>query len=45
MALVGILIFFLSIFSFVPRGWLFVSIALIVLSLVAYFVQEFGPRR
>jgi len=45
LAIVGILIFFSGVFSFAPRMFVFVGIALIALAYVSFFVEEFGPRR
>lgn len=43
-ALVGILVFFLGLFAG-PRMLVFTGVALIVLALSAYALEEFGPRR
>lgn len=43
-ALVGILAFFSGLFG-APRPLVFVGVALILLSLVAYFLEEQGQRR
>lgn len=40
----GLLFFFFGLFG-PMRMWMFVGVALIVLALIAYFVEEFGPRR
>jgi hypothetical protein len=45
LAIVGILTFFSAVFSFTPRMFVFTGVALFALSLVAFFVEEFGPRR
>lgn len=44
-ALVGLAAFFASVFSFVPRMFLVIGIALIVVSLIAFFVEEAAERR
>ena len=44
MTAVGLLLFFFGICG-PTRTFLFVGVALIALSFVAYFVEEFGPRR
>jgi hypothetical protein len=45
MALVGILMFFLGVFSIAPRMFVFVGVGVIALSLAAFFIEEFSPRR
>lgn len=42
-ALVGLAAFFLGLFGPV-RNIMFIGLALIGIALVAYFVEEFGPR-
>jgi len=44
-AIIGFLTFLSAVFSFTPRVFLIVGIGLIVLSFVAFFLEEFGPRR
>ncbi len=44
-AIIGILTFFSGVFSLAPRMFVFAGVALIALALVAFFVEEFGPRR
>jgi hypothetical protein len=44
-ALLGLLAFFASVFSLVSRPFLIIGIALIVISLVAYFIEESVERR
>ncbi|HEX3100316.1 MAG TPA: hypothetical protein VHQ01_00915 [Pyrinomonadaceae bacterium] len=44
-AFVGLLAFFAGVFSFVPRMVMVAGIALIALSLVSFFVEEFEQRR
>ena len=43
-AVAGLAAFFLGLFGPV-RNIMFVGIALIILAFVAYFVEEFGPRK
>ena len=45
LAVVGILTFFAGVFGFAPRTFVFVGIALIVISYVSFFVEELGHRR
>ncbi len=45
LAVVGVLTFFAGVFSFAPRMYVFVGVALIVLSYVTFFVEELGNRR
>jgi hypothetical protein len=45
LAIVGLLTVIAAALSFVPRTFLFVGIGMIVLSFVAFAVEEFGPRR
>ncbi|CAN5359720.1 hypothetical protein BH10ACI2_BH10ACI2_22510 [soil metagenome] len=45
MAIIGLLAFFSGVFSFAPRMFVFVGVAIIVLSLAAYFVEELQNRR
>ncbi|MFN0278946.1 MAG: hypothetical protein ACKVRN_10120 [Pyrinomonadaceae bacterium] len=45
LAILGLLAFFAGVFSFLPKMIMFVGIALIVLSLVAYYIEELGQRR
>ena len=42
--LVGVVLFFLGIFG-APRTFAFVGLGLIGISLTAFFLEEFGPRR
>ena len=42
--LVGILLFFAGIFG-APRTFAFVGLALIGISLVAFYLEEFGPGK
>ncbi len=41
---VGVVLFFLGIFG-APRTFAFVGLALIGISLVAFFLEEFGPGK
>ena len=43
-AFVGILAFFSGVFSILPRTVMIAGIALIVLALVSFFVEELGQR-
>ena len=44
-AVVGLISFFLGVFSFAPRSFLIAGIAIIGVSLVAFFVEELSSRR
>jgi xanthine/uracil permease len=44
-AIVGLLAFFAAVFSLVPRTFLLVGVALIVLSLAAFYAEELGHRK
>ena len=44
-AIIGLLTFFSGVFSFAPRTFVFVGVALIVLSLAAFYAEELGQRR
>ena len=44
MTVVGLAAYFFGLFGPV-RNIMFIGVALIVLSLAAYFVEEYGPRR
>ena len=43
-ALVGVVLFMAGLFGPV-RNVVFIGLALIIVALVAYFVEEFGPRK
>ncbi len=43
--IVGLLTFFSAILGFAPKIYVVVGAAIIALAFVAFFVQEFGPRR
>lgn len=43
MTVIGLAVFFFGLFGPV-RNIIFVGVALIALSFIAYFVEEFGPR-
>jgi hypothetical protein len=45
LAIVGVLTVLSAAVSFTPKMFIFVGIALIVFSFVAFSVEEFGPRR
>jgi hypothetical protein len=45
LAIVGLLTYLSGVFSIGPRMFLFVGVALIALAFVAFFIEEFGPRR
>ncbi len=44
-AVIGLLAFFAGVFSFAPRMFLIAGVALIGLSLVAFYAEELGHRR
>ena len=44
-AIVGLFAFFAAVFSFVSSGYLVIGVALIGLSLVAFYIEEIGHRR
>ena len=44
LTMVGVVTFFAGLFG-APRTLVFIGITLIVLSLVAYFLEEFGQRK
>ncbi len=44
-AIVGLLAFFAGVFSLAPRIFLIAGVALIALSLVAFYAEELGHRK
>lgn len=44
-AIVGLAVFFSGVFSFTPRIFVLVGVALFALALTAFVIEEFGPRR
>ena len=45
MAIVGLLVFFAGVFSFAPRIAVIAGIAMFVLAIVAFIVEEYGQRK
>ena len=43
--IVGVLTYLSAVFSVVPRMFLLVGVTLIILSFVAFFLEDFAPRR